>query len=70
MPNKDLKTSEAQRRASQKWEKENTEKITIKLRKDGAVGFTKADLQSKAKSEGKSVNNWLIELIREKLGLK
>ena len=36
MQNKELRTTEAQRRASLKWERENTDKITIKLRKDQA----------------------------------
>lgn len=67
MSQKELKTTEAQRRAALKWERENNEKVTIKFRKNGIDGFTKADLQNEAKSEGKSLNTWLIDLIREKL---
>lgn len=65
MEHKALKTTDAQRRASLKWEQANNEKITIKFRKDGKDGFTKADLQQRAKQEGfRSVNAWLLEVIR------
>lgn len=65
MKNKGLKTTEAQRRASLKWEKENNEKITVKLR----VGSdpSKDDIRIAAKQAGQSVNQWIIEAIKDKL---
>lgn len=67
MERKELKTTEAQRRASLKWEQANNEKITIKFRSDGKDGFTKADLQQRAKQDNLSVNAWILDAIREKL---
>lgn len=60
-----MPTSEAQRRASLKWERENNEKITVKLR----VGQdpSKEDIRRAAQREGVSVNQWIIEAIRDKL---
>lgn len=65
MKNKGLKTTEAQRRASLKWERENNEKITVKLR----VGSdpSKEDIQQAAEQSGQSVNQWIIEAIKDKL---
>lgn len=63
----ELKTSEAQRRASLKWEQANNEKITIKLRQDGATGLTKAQVKQAAEAAGMSVNAWIIQAIRDKL---
>lgn len=65
LKNKGLKTTEAQRRASLKWEKENNEKITIKLR----VGSdpSKNDIRIAAEQSGQSVNQWIIEAIKDKL---
>ena len=65
LKNKGLKTTEAQRRASLKWEKENNEKITIKLR----VGSdpSKDDIRIAAEQSGQSVNQWIIEAIKDKL---
>lgn len=65
LKNNGLKTTEAQRRASLKWEKENNEKITIKLR----VGSdpSKDDIRIAAEQSGQSVNQWIIEAIKDKL---
>lgn len=65
MKNKGLKTTEAQRRASLKWEHENNEKITVKLR----VGADPSKEQIKAAADraGQSVNAWIIDAIRDKL---
>lgn len=66
MERKALKTTEAQRRASLKWEQANNEKITIKFRSDGKDGFTKADLQQRAMQAGApSLNAWLLQVIRD-----
>ena len=67
MPDKNLKTSAAQRRASLKWEQANAEKITIKIRKDGSYGFTKEDVKSAAERDGMSLNAWIVGLIRDNL---
>lgn len=64
-----LKTTEAQRKASLKWEQANNEKVTVKFRSNGQDGFTKDDLRKAAKDSGQSVNAWIIEAIREKLGI-
>lgn len=65
MEHKELKTSKAQRNASLKWERENNEKITVKLR----IGTdpSKAQIRAAAAAAGQSVNAWIIEAIRDKL---
>ena len=65
MERKGLKTSKAQRDASLKWERENNEKVTIKLR----IGTdpSKAQIRAAAAAAGQSVNAWIIEAIRDKL---
>lgn len=55
----------AQCRASLKWERENTEKITIKLRR--GQDPSKEDIRAAAAREGVSVNQWIIEAIKGKL---
>jgi predicted HicB family RNase H-like nuclease len=57
--------TDAQKKASLKWERENNEKITIKLRK--GVSPTKAEIQAAADAAGMSVNAWIVEAIRSKL---
>lgn len=59
------KTSEAQRRASLKWERENVEKITIKLRKDQTP--SKDQIRHAADQCGQSVNAWILDAIRDKI---
>lgn len=65
MEHKELKTSKAQRDASLKWERENNEKVTVKLR----IGTdpSKAQIRAAAAAAGQSVNAWVIEAIRDKL---
>ena len=65
MQRKELKTSKAQRDASLKWERENNEKVTIKLR----IGTdpSKGQIRAAAAAAGQSVNAWIIEAIRDKL---
>ena len=68
MGDNDLKTTEAQRRASLKWEQDNNEKITVKFRRDGRDGFTKDQLRRRAERDGfPSLNAWMLEAIRDKL---
>lgn len=59
------KTSEAQRRAAPKWERENVEKITIKLRKDQTP--SKDQIRHAAEQCGQSVNAWILDAIRDKI---
>ncbi len=65
MEHKELKTSKAQRDASLKWERENNEKITVKLRTGSDP--SKAQIRAAAAAAGQSVNAWIIEAIRDKL---
>lgn len=60
-----MPASEAQIRASLKWERENNEKITIKLRR--GQDPSKEDIRAAAAREGVSVNQWIIDAIRDKL---
>lgn len=62
-----LKTTEAQRRASLKWEQANVDKITIKIRADGSQGITKAAIQTAAQRAGLSVNAWILDALRDAL---
>ena len=65
MEHKELRTSDAQRKASLKWERKNNEKVTVKLR----IGTdpSKAQIRAAAAAVGHSVNAWIIEAIRDKL---
>ena len=65
MEHKGLKTTDAQRRASLKWEQENNEKITVKLRK--GIDPSKEQIRAAAARAGMSVNAWIIEAITDKL---
>ena len=65
MEHKELKTSKAQRDASRKWERENNEKVTVKLRRGKDPG--KDQIRAAAAANGQSVNEWIIEAIRDKL---
>ena len=65
MQNKVFRTTEAQRAASLKWERENNEKITVKLRRGKDPG--KDQIRAAAEQCGQSVNEWIIEAIRAKL---
>lgn len=56
--------SEAQKRSSEKY-LTKLDRITIRLRKDGSDGITKEDVELAAKSQGMSVNQWVIDLIRD-----
>ena len=62
MEHKELRTSDAQRKASLKWERENNEKVTVKLR----IGTDPSKAQIRA-AAAQSVNAWIIEAIRDKL---
>ena len=65
MQQKQLKTTEAQRRAAAKWQAENTEKITIKLYRSRDP--SKAQIQAAAEAAGQSVNAWIVDAIKQSL---
>ena len=65
MQQKQLKTTEAQRRAAAKWQAENTEKITLKLYR--ARDPSKAQIQAAAEAAGQSVNAWIVDAIKQAL---
>ena len=65
MQQKQLKTTEAQRRATAKWQAENTEKITLKLYR--ARDPSKAQIQAAAEAAGQSVNAWIVDAIKQAL---
>ena len=62
MQQKQLKTTEAQRRATAKWQAENTEKITLKLYRSRDP--SKAQIQAAAEAAGQSVNAWIVDAIK------
>lgn len=45
--------------------KAKLDRVTIWLKKDGSDGITKEDIDLAAKSQGMSVNQWVIDLIRD-----
>lgn len=65
MQRKALRTTEARRRASYKWEAEHAEKITIKWKRGEYP--QKEQIKAAAQAAGQSVNAWIIEAIRDKL---
>ena len=65
MQQKHLKTTEAQRRATAKWQAENTEKITLKLYRSRDP--SKAQIQAAAEAAGQSVNAWIVDAIKQAL---
>ena len=65
MQQKHLKTTEAQRRATAKWQAENTEKITLKLYRTRDP--SKAQIQAAAEAAGQSVNAWIVDAIKQSL---
>jgi len=60
-----MTATEAQIRASAKWEHENNEKITVKLRK--GIDPSKAQIQRAAQREGLSMNSFIIYCIKDKI---
>ena len=65
MQQKPLTTTEAQRRATAKWDRDNTEKITLKLYRSRDP--SKAQIQAAAEAAGKSVNAWIVDAIKQAL---
>lgn len=54
-------------RATTKYESNNIDKITLRLRKDGAYGITRDELQKEAEIVGESVNEYIIKAIKERM---
>lgn len=46
---------------------EKLERVVFRLHKDGTDGITKEQIEAAAEACGLSVNQWLIDAIREKL---
>lgn len=65
MKHQALRTTEARRRASHKWEQEHAEKITIKWKRGEYP--QKEQIRAAAQAAGQSVNAWIIDAIRDKL---
>ena len=63
MEEKKLKTTEAQRRASIKWQKENYSRIPLDVPKEYHLY-----LKEKAKADGKTLGAWIKEAIELKAG--
>lgn len=59
--------SKAQIRATTKYESNNIDKVTLRLRKDGAYGITRDDIQKEADAVGESVNEYIIKAIKERM---
>jgi hypothetical protein len=59
--------TEAQRRAGDKWEAANCDRIAIKLNHAKGKDPSKADIRAAAERDGMSVNAWIIEAIKDKL---
>ena len=53
--------------ARNRYNAETYEPITIRLRRDGSDGITKAQIAAAADACGQSVNAWLLDAIRDKL---
>lgn len=52
-----------------KYNAKSYDRLGLRVRKDGADGFTRDDLEAAAKADGQSVNSYILEAIREKMGI-
>lgn len=50
-----------------RYEAKTYSKILIRIRQDGADGFTADQVRAAAKASGMSVNAWLLELVKKEL---
>jgi uncharacterized protein (DUF1778 family) len=60
-----MPVSQAQIKAQSKWESKVYEKILLRIRSDGDL--TRADIQNAADQEGKSINQYILEAVSEKM---
>ena len=49
------------------YNKRNYQAITFRIRLDGVDGISKAQIDAAAEQAGQSVNQWIIEAIKDKL---
>lgn len=59
--------SKAHIQATTRYESKAIDKITFRLRKDGGSGITRADIQQAAASAGLSVNEYVLQAVKEKI---
>lgn len=57
--------TQAKVKAQTKWEAKAYDKILLRIRKDGEV--TRADIQQAADRDGKSINQFILDAVKEKL---
>lgn len=55
----------AQVKAQSKWESKAYDKILLRIRKDG--DFTRQDIQAAADQDGKSINQFILDAVKEKM---
>ena len=60
-----MPVSQAQIKAQSKWESKVYEKILLRLRSDGDL--TRADIQQAADQDGKSLNQYILDAVKEKM---
>jgi len=54
-------------KATTKYESKNIDKITFRLRKDGGSGLTRDEVQTAAAAAGLSVNEYVLQAVKEKI---
>lgn len=59
--------SRAHIQANTRYENKAIDKITFRLRKDGASGITRSDVQKAAAADGLSVNEYVLRAVMEKM---
>lgn len=63
-----MPVSEAQKRATQKFEKEVYKKILVRIRQDGKSDIVNyKELETAVAISGKSLNGYILEAIKEKI---
>lgn len=59
--------TQAQKRATTKYENKTFDKITLRLRKDGTYGLTRDEIQKRAELLGMSSNEYIIYCIKAEM---
>lgn len=59
------KYTEAQNKATQKYIHNSYDQVVLRIRKDGEI--TRADIQQAADQAGKSLNQFILDAIKEKM---
>ena len=54
-------------KATTKYEKNNIDRLVVRLRKDGGYGLTKEDITERAAVQHISVNEYIIQALLEKM---